>query len=162
MIYIANITTPKNTPVTSLKKTSLNVTKGLVYRVEFYFPSGLAALAGVAVFDGLFQVWPSTAGQFFVSDNETIGFDDLYLKEAAPYKLQIYTYNVDDTYNHVIGVRVGLVSDEAYKARFLPYESYDYFVQLIDKLQEEKAALAELQKEQLKETAFEWLLKQQL
>ena len=161
MIYIANITTPKNTAQTALKKTTISVTKGLVYKVEFYFPSGSAGLMGVAVFDGLFQVWPSSIGEFFVSDNETIRFDDLYLKEAAPYELQVYTYNTDDTYNHIAGVRIGLVSNEVFLARFLPYKSYDYFVQLLEQMSAEKAEQARQQKDLIEETPFEWLLRQE-
>jgi len=161
MIYTANITTPKNTPLSTLKKTTLSVTTGLVYKVEVYFPAGSAGLMGVAIFDGLFQVWPSTVGDFFLGDNIMISFDDLYLKEAAPFDFQVYTYNVDDTYDHFVSVRLGFVSKDVFRARFLPYEAYDYFVRLLQQLQEEQAALAEGQKELLTETPFEWLLKQQ-
>jgi len=161
MIYTANVTTPNNTPKTSLKKTTINVTKGLVYKVEFYFPSGSAGLMGVAVFDGLFQVWPSSIGEFFVSDNETIRFDDMYLKEAAPYEFQVYTYNTDDTYNHIAAVRIGLVSNEVFLARFLPYKAYDYFTGLLQKMSEEQAEMARQQAELIKETPFEWLLRQE-
>jgi len=160
MIYVANITTPKNTAVTALKRTRISVTKGLVYKVEFYFPSGSSGLMGVAVFDGLFQVWPSSVGEFFCSDNETISFDDLYLKEASPFEFQCYSYNTDDTYNHVLGVRIGLVSSEVYQARFLPFKGYDYFAQLVEDLAAERAALEKLQKELLEQTPFEWLTEQ--
>lgn len=161
MIYQASIVTAKNTAASAPKHTVLAVTAGLVYRVEFHFPSGSAGLMGVAVFDGLFQVWPSTAGQVFVSDNETIAFDDLYLKEKAPFQFDIYTYNTDDTYDHVFDFRVGLVSNEVFMARFLPYKSYDYFVRLLEQMRTEKEIAAEAQKEELLETPFEWLLRQE-
>lgn len=160
MIYTANITTVKNTAVTSLKRTVLHVTKGLVYKVEFYFPSGSAGLMGAAVFDGLFQVWPSTVGEFFHSDDETIGFDDMYLKEAAPYQLDIYTYNTDDTYDHAVAVRVGLVSKEVFLARFMPTKGYDYLVELTAKLAAEQTEQARQQAELTAETPYEWLMKQ--
>lgn len=160
MIYFANITTPKNTAIAALQKTSLRITGGLIYKVEFHFPSGSAGLMGIAVFDGLFQVWPSSIGQFFVSDNETISFDDLYLKETPPWELQIYTYNTDDTYDHVCDVRIGLVSSDIFIARFLPYKGYDYFVDTMEKLRAQQAEVEALQAELVKETAFEWLLRQ--
>lgn len=160
MIYTATITTLKNTAQSSLKHTVLNVTKGLVYKVEFYFPSGPAGLLGVAVFDGLFQLWPSTIGEFFNSDDETISFDDMYLKDSAPYQLEIYTYNTDDTYDHTMQVRVGLVSADVYMARWLPTMGYDYFVELLSKVAAEQAAIAAAQKELLTETPYEWLVKQ--
>jgi len=160
MIYLANIVTEKNRAVTAPKRTILDVTKGLVYKVEFNFPSGSAGLVGVAVFDGLYQVWPSSVGQFFTSDAETIGFDDLYLKESAPYKFDVYTYNADDTYDHELNVRVGLVSNEMYVARFLPHKGYEYFMQLLEKVRAEQAAAAEAQRQVIAETPFEWLLRQ--
>lgn len=89
MIYTANITTPGFVPGMDLKKTVLHVTKGLVYKVEFYFPAGSAGLMGVAVFDGLYQVWPSSVGEYFVGEDQLISFDDMYLKESAPFEFQI-------------------------------------------------------------------------
>jgi len=161
MIYLANITTPKNTAITALQKTVLRVTKGLVYKVEFHFPSGSAGLMGVAVFDGLYQVWPSSIGQFFVSDNETIRFDDLYLKENPPFEFQIYTYNLDDTYGHVFDLRVGLVSSDTFIARFLPFKGYEYFTTLLEDLRAQREEVEAMQKEQAAETPFEWLLRQE-
>lgn len=160
MIYTANIKTLKKPEWGKLKHTVLKVTKGLVYKVEFYFPSGSVGLMGVAVFDGLFQCWPSTVGEFFHSDNETIRFDDMYLKEAAPFQFDIYTYNDDDTYDHVVGVRVGLVSKEVFLARFMPTKGYDYLMELTKKLQLEQAERAVVQAEVIKETPYEWLVKQ--
>jgi len=160
VIYTANISTLKDTAQTALKRTVLHVTKGLVYKVEFYFPSGSAGLMGVAVFDGGFQCWPSTVGEFFNSDDETIRFDDMYLKESAPYQFDIYTYNDDDTYDHSVAVRVGLVSKEVFLARFMPTVGYDYLAQLLEKMSLEKEAQAAVQAEVLKETPYQWLVKQ--
>lgn len=160
MIYSANIETLKDRKKTNLKHTVLNVTKGLVYKVEFHFPPGSAGLMGVAVFDGLFQLWPSTVGQFFHSDNETISFDDMYLKEAAPYQFDIYTYNTDDTHKHAVDVRVGLVSKEVFLARFMPTKGYDYLMDLTRKLEAEQLERAAAQAALAAETPYEWLTKQ--
>lgn len=158
MIYTANITTAKDTAQTALKKTTIKVTKGLVYKVEFYFPAGSAGLMGLAVFDGLFQVWPSSVGEFFLGEDHVIGFDDMYLKEAEPYELQCYTYNEDDTYAHSVQVRIGQVSKEVFMARFLPTRSHDYLIRLLRKMSWERDEQAKMQREQLAETAFEWML----
>jgi hypothetical protein len=160
MIYSVDITTPSGTALSGMQKTLVNISAGLVYNVEFHFPSGCAGLAGLAVFDGLFQVWPSSPGNFFASDNETIRFEDLYLKNEPPMNFQVYTYNLDDTYDHTLSVRIGLVSNEAYIARFLPYYGYDYFLKLLEKLTEQKAEQAAEQVEQLKQSPFEWLIEQ--
>jgi len=103
---------------------------------------------GVAVFDGLFQVWPSSVGEFFTGEDQLIAFDDMYLKESAPYSLQCYSYNTDDTHAHFVSVRVGLVSSEVFLARFLPTKGHDYLVKLRRKMTAERTELARLQTEQ--------------
>ncbi len=149
MIYTANITTVANTAQSSLKETTIRVTKGLVFKVEFNFPPGSSGLMGLAVFDGLYQVWPSSVGEFFTSDDETIAFEDLYLKESAPFEFKCYTYNEDETYSHFVGVRIGLVSSEVYMARFLPNKSRQYFEGLRKRMVEERSKMAAQQIEQL-------------
>lgn len=157
MIYTANITTPANTSRTSLKKTAIRVTKGLVYKVDFYFPPGSAGLMGVAVFDGLYQVWPSSVGEFFVSDDETIRFDDMFFKESAPYEFQCYTYNEDDTYEHLVAIRIGLVSSEVFLARFMPTRGRQQFERIRRQMETEREARALEQKMLIRETAFAFL-----
>lgn len=160
MIYTANIKTAKDTAQTALQKTTILVTKGLVYKVEFYFPFGSAGLLGVAVFDGLFQVWPSTVGEFFIGEGQVVAFDDLYLKETAPFQFQCYTYNEDDAYEHMVSVRIGLVSREVFQARFLPTRGQDYLTKLLENIAAEQQELATWQKKMLPETPFQWMLGQ--
>lgn len=159
MIYSANITTPANTTQSGLKTTRIHVTKGLVYKVEFYFPSGSAGMMGVAVFDGLFQVWPSSVGEFFIGEDHVVSFDDLYLKEAAPFELQCYTYNTDDTYDHAVSVRIGLMSKDVFLARFLPTRGHDYMEELLKKMMTERTERAVRQKARLPKTPFKWMVK---
>lgn len=158
MIYTANITTDENTLQTDLKKTNIHITKGLVYKVEFYFPSGSAGLMGVAVFDGLYQVWPSSVGEFFIGEDQVISFDDMYLKESAPFEFQCYTYNVDDTYPHEVSVRIGLVAKEIFQARYLPMKSELVFTRVLAQMEAERQELARWQRERLPETPFAWML----
>lgn len=159
MIYSANITTDLGGSKDVLKKTVINVTKGLVYKVEFYFPPGSAGLMGVAVFDGLFQVWPSNVGEFFTGDDVVISFDDMYYKNAAPYEFQCYTYNEDDTHKHVVGVRIGLVLKDVFQARYLPTVSGEVFLQVLAQMQAERKLLAEWQAERRRETPFSWMVR---
>lgn len=158
MIYTANITTPANTAQTKLKRTRITVTKGLVFQFELYLPSGSAGLMGVAVFDGLFQVWPSSVGKFFVGEHHLISFPDMYLMESAPFEFQAYTYNEDTVHNHFASVRIGLVSKEVFLARFLPTKSNEYMAGLMAKMALERDSQAERQKQELEQTVFEWLL----
>lgn len=158
MIYTANITTKAKTWKTNLTRTRIKVTKGLVYQFELYLPAGSAGLMGVAVFDGLFQVWPSSVGEFFLGEDHLISFPDMYLKEAEPFEFQVYTYNEDTEHKHFASVRIGLVSKEVFLARFLPTKSNKYMAELLGRMALERDQQAERQKGQLEQTVFEWLL----
>lgn len=154
MIYSASITTLKSPATPPLMKTIMKVTKGLVYKVEFYFPPGSAGMMGVAVFDGLFQVWPSSVGDFFTGDDVLISFDDLYLKNAAPFQFDVYTYNEDDVFPHEVHVRLGLVSNEVYMARFMPTRRWQHFVELRKQMQKDRDVQAQEQRIKLRESTF--------
>ena len=157
MIYSKHISKAKHPTEPPYQRTPLRVTKGLIYKVELFFPRGSAGLMGAAIFDGGFAVWPSNVGEFFTGDDELISFDDLYLKEAAPYQLDIYTYNNDDTHSHAVDVRIGLVSKEAYQARFLPSIAWGEFAEMMSKLLSEQAEKAVKQAEIMAGKPFEWI-----
>jgi hypothetical protein len=153
MIYAADIITPANTPLESPLCTRLKVTKGLIYRVEIDFPPGPCGFLYVAIFDGSYRCWPSTPGTWLHSDSLVIAFDDTYLKETQPYEFQIYTYSIDDTYEHWCQVRLGMVSKEIFMARFLPSLTYQEMLKAIEGL----GKLQEEQKQAVIEQPFSWL-----
>ena len=131
MIYTATVTSVKDTASTSPDKTVLQVSRGLIYKIDVYFPPGSAGLMGVKIMDSIYQMYPSTPGTWFVGDNNTISFDDVYLKESGPYVFDIYHYNTDDTNSHSVIIRIGMLTKTRYMARFLPDLSFtamkDYF-----------------------------------
>ncbi len=157
MIYTKQITT-SSAPVGLIHKVSeLAITKGLVYKIDIDFPSGSAGYLGVAIFDGGFQLWPSTIGDFFTGDNTVISFDDLYLKESKPYKLRIITYNEDTGYPHLVNIRIGLVSKRVFLARFLPHYAWQDFVKMLKDLELEQAEKKEEQRQEVLVSPFPWL-----
>lgn len=153
MIYSMHINTEHTTYATQPKRTPLLVVKGLVYKVEIDFPPGPSGLLKVQIYDGNHQVWPSTPGEYFASDHSTISFDETMLKMLEPFRYDVYTVNEDETYDHGIVVRIGMVSEVVYMARFLPtYANQDLMVLL----EESKAAEIERQKAIIS-TPFSWL-----
>lgn len=136
----------------------LNVTKGLIYRVEVDFPAGCAGLLKVHINDGGHQLYPSTPGETFHTDDKVIAFKDTYLKFSKPFQFDIYTTNDDDEYPHTIQVRMGMVSEAIFMARFLPTYTYKYFREMLKEMrieQEEKLAA-------IREHPFEWLPKEEV
>ena len=120
MIYTLDVTTPPNTVKNAPLKVFMPLTRGLVHRVELDFPSGALGLHHVVIIDGDHRLWPSTEHETFHPDGVVIAFDDIYLKLSPPYEFLIQTYNLDDTYEHLVQVRIGLIANEMVWSRFIP------------------------------------------
>ena len=153
MIYQATIKTPIILYTLHPLRTVLKVSKGLVYKIEVDFPPGPQSLLKVRIFDGGHQMWPSSPDECFKTDNYCISFDDTFLKLAEPFQFDILTWNEDDTYSHNVTVRIGMVSQDIYMARFLPSMAYEQLLTLI----REEQAKQEAEKEGLIEKPFSWI-----
>jgi hypothetical protein len=143
MIYSYDITTPASTAKALPLRTPLQLTKGLIYQVEVEFPPGPLGYHHVTIFDGGHQIWPSNSESSFHGDNGFITFQESYLKLAAPYEFVAVTWNEDDTYEHLTHIRLGLVADEIFMARFLPSISYDKMLEVLRRAQKEQEAARE-------------------
>ena len=141
MIYSATITTGKAGDADSDITTVLSVNKGLIYRVEVEFPPGCCGLLEVRIMDGSYQVWPSSDDDSLHSDGYVIGFDDCYLKMAAPFEFRIKTKNKDETWSHSVQVRIGMVSTEAFMSRYMPSVSWDKMQDAISEAVSEQEAV---------------------
>lgn len=151
MIYLFDEAIPTNVLPEDPNTYELAVTRGLVYRIEVTFPPGSFGLAGIRVFDGGYQVWPSTPGLWFRGDNVKVDFDEMYLMEEKPFLFHVQAYNRDDTWQHTIFVRIGMVSKKVYMARFMPSVSYEYYKQMLSDIRAEQDAEAEERRRRLYE-----------
>jgi len=152
MIFVKSITAAvgrdENNPVIE----ELLIAKGLVYRVEFDFPPGCCGLCHVRLFDGGYQVYPTSRDDSFHGDATCIAFDDCYLKNAAPWVFKVMVWNDDDTWPHTLQVRVGIASSEAFMSRYMPSVSWNKFQSLLAKAAiEQEAAKKEAIEQGLKE-----------
>lgn len=151
MIYTATITTPANTAKADAIETELIIDKGLIWLIEVEFPAGCCGLCQVQIFDCNYQMFPATPGEALRGDNVNARYDDLYLKQAEPYKLRILTWNTDETYQHTLQVRVGLATSQAFMSRYMPSISWDKFSEAlagVTATQEQQKAEAIKQAEQ--------------
>ena len=153
MIFSTRITLPLGGSVDSLVSQTLRVVLGLVYKVEIYFPSGSAGKARVAIKDGNYQVWPTTPNQFFRGSNILLQYDDLYFKNNKPAEFQVVGFNDCDTYDHSVIVRIGLVSEEEFKARFLPNYNISEQIRYLESLIAEQ----EMRKEEILAKPFSFI-----
>ncbi len=127
MIYSATIKTEANTAKVDTVNTVIRITKGLVWLVEVEFPAGCSGLAHIQIFDGKYQLFPASPGDSLHSDGAVLSFDDLYLKQAAPFQFVIKTWNLDETHPHTLQVRIGFASSEVFMSRYMPSVTWDKF-----------------------------------
>jgi len=130
------------------------VVKGLVYKIEIAFPPGPEGTAHIVINDGGFQVWPSSPDVDFASDDYTISFDDTYLKTTDPLEFQVYGYNTDEINPHTIQVRIGMVAEDIFMARFLPTMTYDFMMEKIKEMDQAERRKAT----ELLQKPFDWIL----
>jgi len=153
VIYSKYISTKIETYAITPLQTVLKVTRGLVYKVEIDFPPGPSGLLKVQIYDGGHQLWPSTPGEYFITDGYCISFDDTLLKLVAPFQFDIYTWNEDEEHPHGVTIRIGMVSSELYMARFLPTFGYKELRRVIA----EETALQEKEREAVIAEPFSWM-----
>lgn len=118
MIYRWKISIPKNTLEGSKLKTTLKMERGVVHQIDIVFPSGPVGLAHIQINRGLHQVWPTNASGSFAADNTMISFKEYYEIISKPLQLEAYTWNLDDTYDHSIIIRIGILERRYLVRRF--------------------------------------------
>jgi len=148
MIYGTGITTAAGGSKATATRTTLRLTKGLIWLMEVDFPPGCVGLVHVQIFDGNYQLLPASPDKDLSGDGRLLRYDDLYLKEAAPFEVSIVTWNEDELWDHTIQIRVGLASTRLFMARYLPSIAWEDFGQAME---EAKAEQEVAKAEQIKE-----------
>jgi len=108
---VATATAPQSTPIV--------LTPGIVEQVAITFPAGCAGLVGLRVLRGLFQVWPLTSGEWYISDNFTIVQPDSHKVEEGADRFRVETYNTDTKYDHTLHVRFSIALPETLTAQMV-------------------------------------------
>ncbi|MBA7578721.1 hypothetical protein ES708_20586 [subsurface metagenome] len=109
MFYDYAITVKAKTKENDPEEAELELTKGIIHRVEVEFYPGPRRYVFIRILHGLHQVWPTNPEGTFRTDAYTIGFDEYYELKAAPYKLRVIGYSPDADYDHVVTVRIGII-----------------------------------------------------
>ncbi len=121
MIYSFAVSIPANTSKDNKQKTVLELTAGVIHQVEIVFPIGCAGFAFASIASGVNQVWPTNPGEYFNGDNESISFKEFYSLKIEPYHLDILSYNLDDTYDHTVIIRLGILKASKLRGVWILY-----------------------------------------
>jgi hypothetical protein len=98
-------TTPANTSKENALETSLKLTTGIIIQVVLYHPEGCHGLAYAAIFRGGHQLYPTNSEEAYNGNAVPATFTDNYELES-PAELTLKTWNLDDTYEHTVYVRI--------------------------------------------------------
>ena len=112
MIYEFAITVPKSRAESNPVVEELKITHGVIHRVDVQFPVGCAGLAHCKIYHQESQKWPSNTQGSFASDGYPIIFDENYEVKDEPYFLKAKCWNDDDTYQHIITIRLGVLDNK--------------------------------------------------
>jgi len=109
MIYNFSVSVATTNTATAPLKTTHKLTHGIIHKLDIVFPPGCLGLVGIAIFNGLHQLWPTNPTEYFISDDETISFREHYELIEEPFELYSVGYTMDDTYDHTIVLRIGIL-----------------------------------------------------
>jgi hypothetical protein len=112
MHYDFTLTIPPNTPEDNPLRLTCPLNYGIINKLSVEFPPGCYRLAHIRIFDKLHQVWPTNIDSSIVGDTFPVEFEEYYPVIEVPYELKIEAWNDDDTYQHSIVVRIGLLSEK--------------------------------------------------
>jgi len=127
MYYDFSFTIPANTTKASPHTEKVKLTHGIIHRVEVGFPPGCAGLAHCVIREGLHQHWPTNPDGSLNDDSYTISFNEFLELTRRPYTLTLAGWNLDDTYDHTLEIRIGVLPIDV----LMPEET---FIQAFKKL----------------------------
>lgn len=112
MFYNFPLTIPSNTAKDDEIFQECIINYGVIKKIDILFPSGCCGFAYVRVHRNNTQILPTNDGQFFASDNEAITTNEHIEVLDRPFILTFSGYNLDDTYDHTIYLRIWLENDD--------------------------------------------------
>jgi len=109
VFYDYSFTIPANTSKKDPLREDIDLTHGIIHRVEIGFPAGCAGLVYLQIVQGLHQLWPTNADGFFNTDDYVIAFNEFHDMTEEPFTVTLIGWNLDDTYDHTLEVRFGIL-----------------------------------------------------
>ncbi len=116
MDFLAYISTPKNTPESSPKLTTLQLTKGRLTGGFLYFPSGPAGTLHFLARQAGHQILPFSPGENFRLDDCVVPFSMGIPLSEPPFEITLVTWN--DSNNHAHALTCCFFLDPSVKKKF--------------------------------------------
>ena len=104
MIHVLSLAIPANTPLAAPEEGDVKLGSCIIRKVGIEFPRGCYWLAGVRMWLRAHQLYPTTPGEWLVSEGQLIEFADNTAVIDSPYEVTVQAYNLDERYPHTIRV----------------------------------------------------------
>jgi len=88
------------------KYEEVNVEGDILTHITVRFPPGPAGLLKVAIYYGIYKVFPEEASEYFQGDGEIIDFDTYWELPEQKTTLKIYLKNESTSYAHTVYIRL--------------------------------------------------------
>lgn len=131
MFYEWAVAVPANTTESSPVTQVMKLTLGVITRVEVQFPHGCNGLAHCKILHEESQKWPTPPSTSMASSGHAIQIDENFDLDTEPYSLKAICWNEDNTYQHTIYVRVGVLRGQFAVTIFKVFEGLEKMLKLI-------------------------------
>ena len=118
MFYSFNLAIPANTLKTTPVERDVNLTWGVITRMEVRFPPRCVGLAKVKILEHRHQLWPTNLDAWFYGTDETIKWDEYHELFEMPAIFTLLGYNEDDTFPHTPIIRFEILHPLAAMAKY--------------------------------------------
>jgi len=129
--YTVELEIPPKTPETNPIEKKLTLEGAILNRIHIFIPPGHQALARLALFYGIEQLFPKEAGTWLRGDDESFPVRLNWLLPELKTTVTFKGWNEDDTYPHTFYMRLE-VTERVEEAR--PWQVIIDFVAILKRL----------------------------
>lgn len=113
MHYNFNLLIPFNTTEANKIEKVCKINYGIIRKVVIYFRGGCADLSHVEIFRGNQKIMPYNLEENYSFDNYSVEFESFYPILDKPYLLNLFGWNLDDTFDHIVTFMFNIVHPKA-------------------------------------------------
>lgn len=119
MTFAWDITIPAGTTVANPLKQTLEITFGVITKLEFKFPRGCHGMVQCRILrGGVFRLAPLNPDEWVTGDDESVSWHTYYVIDDFPKKLEFVGCSPGTRYDHTITVRIEILPKKV--ASFVP------------------------------------------
>ncbi|GAH58678.1 unnamed protein product [marine sediment metagenome] len=115
MLFKINRNVPANTPMSSPDFQKLSISKGTIIEWMLHMPEECADLMQLRVEYHNTQILPFSGSTWIYGMFEPTVIKDNILVDDGPYALDIYAFNLDDSYSHEYNIHCNIEPKKAVK-----------------------------------------------